>query len=68
MRAKSHDQRKGQWIINKIRFNTEFQKECEEIAEKDNVEYSVQEKHMVENILWDMENDIFDGMMREYDD
>lgn len=68
MRAKSHDQRRGQWIINKIRFNCEFQKECERISKQDNILYSIQEKYMVGVILWDMENDKFDGIMREYDD
>lgn len=59
MRAKSHDQRKGQWLINKIRMDTKFQETCERISKADKVEYYLQEKWMVENQIWNMENDEF---------
>ena len=68
MRAKSHDQRKGQWLINRIRFNSDFVDECVRISAKDNIDYSTQEKHMIEVRLWNMENDEFDRIMRKYDE
>ena len=68
MRAKSHDQRKGQWLVNKIRFDKKFQGTCERISNKDNISYSAQEKYMVEVVLWEMENDEFDRLMGDYYD
>lgn len=68
MRAKSHDQRKGQWLINKVRTDPLFQKDCERISKEDNIDYSIQEKYMVEVELWDMENDEFDRLMSDYND
>lgn len=38
MRAKNHDQRKGQWLINKIRMDPDFQKNCAIIAREDGVD------------------------------
>ena len=55
MRAKSHDQRKGQWFINKIRENNP----------------KVMNEHYHKNIelkIWNMENDEFDRMMSDYND
>ena len=68
MRAKSHDQRKGQWLINKIRMDPKFQETCNRISIEDSVSYSEQEKWMVEMKLWEMENDEFDRLMGDYDE
>ena len=65
MRAKSHDQRKGQWLINKIRSNFDYEKLRKETV---GVELFVQEKIMVELRLWNMENDEFDKLMGDYND
>lgn len=68
MRAKSHNQRKGQWLINKIRMDPKFQETCERISKQDKTDYSTQEKYMIEVTLWEMENNIFDELMRGYND
>lgn len=54
MRAKSHDQRKGQWLINKIR------------DKHDNV-YGEDYARVIEYIIWNMENEDFDRLMEDYD-
>jgi len=69
MRAKSHDQRKGQWLINKIRSDPEF-KWCND---KDYEKYGFDacmnmDKAKIEMLLWNMENDEFDKMMGDYND
>lgn len=70
MRAKSHDQRKGQWLINKIRFNNpKYQKDFDGIDWKKlglpQAKYI--EDSIIEHILWNMENDEFDELMGDYD-
>ena len=66
--AENHDQRKGQWLINRIRSTPEFQQTCKTIASDLDldVSYSDQEKHMVAVTLWDMTNEEFDRIMEEY--
>ena len=58
MRAKSHDQRKGQWLINKIRFNNP--KYC-----RDGRTPSAEQ---IERILFNIENVEFDKYMSDYND
>ena len=58
MRTKPHDQRKGQWLINKIR---------EQFNYKD-IKSVDQEKRMIELRLWNMENVIFDKIMSDYNE
>ena len=61
MRAKSHDQRKGQWIINKIRTTKDFIKTYSEVAGNMAMNDAISlEKSMVEMRLWNMENDEFE--------
>lgn len=62
MRAKSHDIRKGQWLINKIRFdNPKYMTDFDSIS-------SVEDHHfLIESIIWNMENDEYDSLMSEYD-
>ena len=72
MRAKSHDQRKGQWLINKIRFeNTKYpnmtKEESDKLMEKlgfDGYFNVIQAR--IERILFNIENDEFDGYMEDY--
>ena len=67
MRAKSHDQRKGQWIINKIRTTKDFIKTYSEVAGNMAMNDAISlEKSMVEMRLWNMENDEFDKLMEDY--
>lgn len=71
MRAKSHDQRKGQWLVNKIRTAPENQKYMckKEDYDKYGLEYCVNaDKAFVEVMIWDMENDEFDKLMKDYND
>ncbi len=65
MRAKSHDQRKGQWLINKIRFADDFPKPRKSLTPEECVAF---EKAVVEIRLWNMENDTFDKLMGDYDE
>jgi hypothetical protein len=58
MRVKSHDQRKGQWLINKIRNKFDYSK----------ISSIEQEKTMIELRLWNMENDEFDRLMSDYNE
>ena len=69
MRAKSHDQRKGQWLVNKIRTHPEFYRisERETRKEYDN-QALLEDKALIEQLLWNMENDMFDQLMGDYDD
>ena len=63
MRAKSHDQRKGQWLINKIRGNNPKYRDSYSIIS------SVEdEKWLTENFIWNMENDEFDKLMADYNE
>ena len=52
--AKSHDQRKGQWLVNHIR--------------KDVIDISSTEDyfHEIELRLWNMTNEEFDRIMENY--
>jgi len=54
--AKSHDQRKGQWLINNIRKKFDYSK----------IKTVQDEKWLVEVTLWDMENNEYDEIMGEY--
>ena len=66
MRAKSHDQRKGQWLINNIRFANDFP--ILEKQEKESFEeYIIRSKFQVEFSIWNLENDEFDKLMKDYD-
>ena len=64
MRAKSHDQRKGQWLINHIRNGIDYKKIKAESLD-DMMNY---EKRMIELRLWNMENGEFDKIMERYND
>jgi len=67
MRAKSHDQRKGQWIINKIRFAKDFPQF--KPTESDTLTSLVnKEAKIIELRLWNMENNEFDKLMSGYND
>lgn len=66
MRAKNHDQRKGQWIINKIRMSETFPKIDYKLL---GLEKGILlEKSMIERKLWNMENDEFDRLMGDYNE
>jgi hypothetical protein len=62
MRSKSNDQRKGQWLINKIRFHNSKYSWLYDDG------YIEHEKANIEQIIWNMENDEFDKIMERYDD
>ncbi|UVF62465.1 hypothetical protein [Nitrososphaeria virus YSH_922147] len=68
MRAKSHDQRKGQWLINKIRNGLDFPKleftGTETYEELDKIFQD--QKTLIELRIWNMENDEFDRLMGDY--
>lgn len=59
MRAKTHDQRKGQWLINKIRFNNS--KYCKDTSQIPSAE-------QIERIIFNMENIEFDKYMSDYNE
>lgn len=61
MRAKNHDQRKGQWLVNKIRFsNNKYKEDFQNIS-------SVEDHHfLIESIIFNMENDEYDKYMEDY--
>ncbi len=70
MRAKSHDQRKGQWLVNKIRAETNYKYNR---AFQDAYNVDLKEKTMgcywkalVEQLLFNMENREFDEYMEDY--
>lgn len=69
MRAKNHDQRKGQWLINKIRSAKDFphptKKQYEELGLE---KCGMIEKSNIELRLWNMENDEFDKLIGDYND
>ena len=54
--AKSHDQRKGQWLINNIRQKFDYSK----------ITSVEQEKQMIELVLWYMSNKEFENIMERY--
>ena len=71
MRAKNHDQRKGQWLINKIRNKSSFIESMKKVWDNNElapVEKLSMEKSLIELRLWNMENHEFDDMMRDYDE
>ena len=69
MRAKSHDQRKGQWLINKIRSAPDFNYCSAEDWEKYGIDNCIAyDKAAIEMVLWNMENDEFDRLMGDYND
>ena len=51
---KSHGQRKGQWLYNKIRFNYKLSKKPLDVREE------------LADVLWDMTDKEFDKIMEEY--
>jgi len=74
-RAKNHDQRKGQWLVNKIRspdnkrYAEEFKK-CYKLEREEYVktgEFGNYWKAYVEQILFNIENDEYDKYMEDYD-
>ena len=66
MRAKSHDQRKGQWLINKIRFDPSFPKiNYKKLGLENGI---LIEKQAIELRLWNMDNNEFDRLMSDYND
>jgi len=66
MRAKSHDQRKGQWLVNKIRADTNYKynRAFQDAYNEDNPDLSW--KALVEQLLFNMENREFDEYMEDY--
>lgn len=70
MRAKSHDQRKGQWLVNKIRAenNYKYNRAFQDAYNEDNKEKTMGHywKALVEQLLFNMENDEFDKYMEDY--
>lgn len=67
MRAKSHDQRKGQWLINKIRSRRDFVFPTFEELKAGNAQImNLEVKARVESIIFNMENDEFDKLMSGY--
>lgn len=66
MRAKNHDQRKGQWLVNKIRADTNFKynRAFQDAYNSDKPDLSW--KALVEQLLFNMENREFDEYMEDY--
>lgn len=62
MRAKTHDQRKGQWLINKIRQSEKYHD-----SYKDAWDHG-KEKQFIEMLIFNIENKEFDEFMSDYDD
>ncbi len=60
-RAKNHDQRKGQWLVNKIRSNPKYKKHYTDAIDDHNSEQA-----LVERIIFSIENDEFDEYMEDY--
>lgn len=54
--TKSHDQRKGQWLVNKIRETLDYK----------TIKTPEQEKWAVEIRLWNMTNEEFEKIMEDY--
>ena len=52
--AKSHDQRKGQWLVNYVRKNIPDISSAEDYL------------HAIELRLWNMTNEEFDKIMEDY--
>ncbi len=67
MRAKNHDQRKGQWLVNKTRTHPEFYRISERETRKVYDDQALlEDKALIEQLLFNMENDMFDEMMGDY--
>ena len=66
MRAKNHDQRKGQWLVNKIRADTNYKynRAFQDAYNEDNPDLSW--KALIEQLLFNMENREFDEYMEDY--
>ena len=66
MRAKNHDQRKGQWLINHIRMGIDYK----EIADRTTSlnDLTRIENNIIHQRLWHMENGEFEAQMRLYDE
>jgi len=68
-RAKSHDQRFGQYLINKIRETKEYKHIMDEYIRKHTMEgYINFEKNYIECKIWNMENPEFLELVKEYND
>jgi len=68
MRAKNHDQRKGQWLINRITTTKDFPRFSNEDAERLGLDNCLDRiAKIVEIRIWNMENDVFDKLMEDYD-
>jgi len=65
MRAKSHDQRKGQWLVNKMRSDPQY-KSAFELAYSSNTPNDW--KALVEQLLFNIENDQYDEYMGDYNE
>lgn len=60
---RSHDQRKGQWLYNKLRPNSEFENKLGKVDEESIIKY----KAYVADRLWNLTNKEFEELMRQYD-
>ena len=67
--AKSHDQRKGQWLINAIREDPKFPKITKKDIENQSLNQAINNnKAMIELRLWNMTNEEFEKIMGRYYD
>jgi hypothetical protein len=64
-RAKNHDQRKGQWLVNKIRMSDKYASRFVDAYDHKNM---MSWKALVEQILFNIENDEYDSYMDDYND
>lgn len=60
--AESHDQRKGQWLYNLLRPDTEFEDKLGKVDDASIIKY----KAHVADKLWNMTNEEFDKIMENY--
>ena len=67
--AKSHDQRKGQWLVNQIRFAKDFPYPSKsDIKRLSSENVMMRGKVLVELKLWNMTNEEFEEIMEKYND
>ena len=65
--AKNHDQRLGQWLVNKIRFAKDFPHLSKSEIKRLGFENSmIRMKATVELKLWSMTNEEFEKIMEDY--
>lgn len=68
-RAKSHDQRFGQWLINKIRQTKKYQEAMSEYTTKYKSKgYLEFEKCWIETFIWNVENPEIYEMLKDYNE